>query len=125
MQARRKGAHLYTRCDDCGIDQRTGAAVQNRLFYGADWVDGAPPIPVNAGEPPGDAVADDLGEPITEAVTEPPTEAKPKPNRKKRGGLGWLLAGLGLIGVVLSVVIGGNGRELLAESQGGENAYRW
>ena len=40
-QTRRgKDRFHYTRCQDCGVDQRNGAKVQTRLFYHTDWRDG-------------------------------------------------------------------------------------
>ncbi|MAY02912.1 MAG: hypothetical protein CMQ38_08055 [Gammaproteobacteria bacterium] len=47
MQARRKGAHLYSRCDDCGLDQRTGARVQEYYWQNTQWKNGPPVIPSN------------------------------------------------------------------------------
>ncbi|MEZ0147777.1 MAG: hypothetical protein AB9Q19_00440 [Candidatus Reddybacter sp.] len=48
-QAKRRGAHLYTNCETCGIDQRSGRPVQTRLFYGSIWLNGPPPSPENVG----------------------------------------------------------------------------
>lgn len=47
-QAKRgNGLFLYTRCDCCGCDQRTGGAVQTRLFNSTEWLDGVPVAPPN------------------------------------------------------------------------------
>lgn len=36
-QVKRRGKHLYTQCVECGIDQRTGKAVQNEIWHGCTW----------------------------------------------------------------------------------------
>ena len=128
MQARRKGAHLYTRCGSCGLDQRTGAAVQNRLFYRSIWIDRPPPIPVNAGEPPAVSEVGESVDQVSEPETEKLTETQPKPDRKKSvksGRWGWLVAVFGVVGVALAVVLGGQGKELIKESVGGGDGFRW
>lgn len=108
-QAKRKGAHLYTRCSGgCGLDQRNGAIVQSRLFFGSRWLEGARVSqPSNADkslfeQPKSNAV-------LTESVTvkeeeitvddsvnsvELPTENKPK-------GLFFILAAALAGGVIL------------------------
>lgn len=37
-QVKRRGKHLYTQCVECGIDQRTGKAVQNEIWHGCNWM---------------------------------------------------------------------------------------
>lgn len=37
MQSKRRGRHLYTSCPSCGLDQRTGAEVQNRIWHSMEW----------------------------------------------------------------------------------------
>ncbi|WP_250655046.1 hypothetical protein [Alkalimarinus coralli] len=51
-QARRgSGRFLYTRCGECGADQRTGKAVQTRLYNQTEWRAGADPVkPPNVAE---------------------------------------------------------------------------
>ncbi|MBE0507793.1 MAG: hypothetical protein IBX50_13965 [Marinospirillum sp.] len=44
MQSKRRGRHLYTNCSSCGLDQRTGAEVQNRLWHGTEWKTGVDPM---------------------------------------------------------------------------------
>ena len=46
-QAKRRGAHLYSNCEVCGIDQRNGRPIQNRLFYQSVWLDQPPTPPEN------------------------------------------------------------------------------
>lgn len=122
MQARRKGAHLYTRCDNCGLDQRTGAAVQNRLFYRSEWIDRPPVIPENAGEPP--AATEEVA-PVLDSEPEPATdqEPKPEPKRRAKGVMGWIVAGVAAVGVAAAVVL--NGGEGLPENSGGGNGFKW
>lgn len=36
-QAKRRGQYLYTQCLECGIDQRTGKAVQNEIWHSTEW----------------------------------------------------------------------------------------
>lgn len=107
---RGSGRFLYTRCGSCGVDQRTGAAVQSRLWYGAEWLDGAPSIPPpNLVEPekseaegpellgsePG--AADDP-EPEPEPEKEPESEPEPESGSS---GLGWLLVAIGGLAAVV------------------------
>lgn len=48
---RGKGQFLYTRCSNCGVDQRTGPAVQTRLWNETRWRDGVEKKkPINAKE---------------------------------------------------------------------------
>lgn len=42
-QTKRRGGHLYSVCPNCGPDQRTGEAVQSRLWRGTEWRDGVDP----------------------------------------------------------------------------------
>lgn len=110
FQAKRKGAHLYTRCPSCGLDQRTGAAVQSRLYWLTDWNGGIKPTkPQGVGDAPTEAqpkkptdkqpkaVADFDPSTETESVkaTEKPTESEPKGNLKAVVGLIVIFAGLG------------------------------
>ena len=46
-QAKRRGAHLYSNCEACGLDQRNGRHIQNRLFYRSTWLDQPPTPPEN------------------------------------------------------------------------------
>lgn len=36
-QTKRRGNYLYTQCVECGMDQRTGKAVQNEVWHGCTW----------------------------------------------------------------------------------------
>ena len=112
---RGKGRYLYTRCIECGPDQRTGRAVQKRIWEGAEFRPGLKP----QNPPPNVYPADDWqpGQPnpagpsprakraekkATEAPpSEKPSEPQGEPkagqgNRKKRALTG--LAGLALLG---------------------------
>lgn len=90
------GRYLYTRCTACGVDQRTGAAVQSRLWWGCRWLDGPPEQ-----RPPG--VADSVPEPVAEPGPEPGQEPVAEP--KRSGGAGWLWAMVGAValGVVAAM----------------------
>lgn len=44
MQTRRRGGYLYTKCVQCGLDQRTGKAVQNRIWHGCTWKPAVDPM---------------------------------------------------------------------------------
>ena len=93
------GRFLYTRCTDCGTDQRTGAKVQTRLWSCTDWANGQPDVP-----PPNLL---ELGEKKLkpEPETEPETEADFEPGEPKEssvaGALPWLAGGLGLLALIL------------------------
>ena len=66
MQTKRAGKHLYSRCADCGLDQRTGAKVQTRLWLETEWRNGVkPPRPSN--------VSESATKPATETATEKPS----------------------------------------------------
>ncbi|MFC6631669.1 hypothetical protein [Microbulbifer taiwanensis] len=113
MQAKRKGAHLYTRCPDCGIDQRTGKARQLNIWRATTWKVDPPTPPANI---EGDLVAGEKPKPKQTAIQEdwspeleareqaaaqtaPATDSEPKPKPKTGlviAGIG-LLAGLGLV----------------------------
>ena len=43
-QTKRRGQYLYTQCVECGIDQRTGKAVQNEIWHGCNWKPEADPM---------------------------------------------------------------------------------
>ncbi len=74
-QAKRKGAHLYSRCPDCGLDQRTGKRVQERLYWLTDWNGGKPPTkPEGVGESRPEWLDDQ---------SKPEPESKPKPEPEK------------------------------------------
>lgn len=100
---RGKGQYLYTRCDKCGVDQRTGAAVQTRLWNETQWNDGVEKKkPANAQE------ADWTPEPKKaveqpKAATEKTTETTEKKNTAKSGsksGVAMVVAVLGVVTVV-------------------------
>ncbi|AYM04226.1 hypothetical protein D8911_14580 (plasmid) [Levilactobacillus brevis] len=102
MQATRKGAHLYTRCTDCGLDQRTGKRVQLAIWRAATWK-GEPPTPPANIE--GELVAGEKPKPKPTAIepdwspeqetAKPAAAQEAEPNRKP--GAGVFLAGAGLV----------------------------
>ena len=76
MQSTRRGDHLYSRCDDCGLDQRTGQRVQQWLWANTKWLNGPPekpPVNIDPGKvPAGDK---------TGAVEEPEKGSKSSKNK--------------------------------------------
>lgn len=92
MQAKRKGAHLYTRCV-CGLEQKTGAEFQLKVWQDTDW-SGEPPTPPSniegkigqaTDQPKAGAALADFDP--TEPEAEKATEKKPKKQAKGRGGV--------------------------------------
>jgi len=87
MQAKRKGDHLYTRCDDCGLDQRTGGRVQQKIWNSTEWINGPPKKPENVditvkvdreqvAKPSNNKALEDFDP--TETLTESDRKSKPK-----------------------------------------------
>lgn len=93
-QAKRKGNHLYTRCGECGVDQKTGKAFQGRLWKQTEWNPGLQPIkPDNVTESETEAETETVTD-FDPTETEPETDAEPS----KTGGAGLKVA-LGVLGV--------------------------
>lgn len=73
MQTKRRGHHLYTNCDCCGLDQRTGAARQTKLWNESQFFAGVTvKKPANVTEQ-------------TEYVTDSATEHKPESEPEQTG----------------------------------------
>ena len=95
MQAKRKGAHLYTRCG-CGLEQKTGPGFQLKVWRDTDW-SGEPPTPPS-----------NIEGKIGQATDQPaaggdlpdfdPTEPEPKKEPKKQPK-----GHAGLVGVFLLI----------------------
>lgn len=116
-QAKRKGAHLYSRCDHCGLDQRIGKAVQQYLWDNTDWYDRVPTPPANVDTEK--AVKQTVTQSVKESVpdleksgalpdfdpltepTEPERSSEPKEKPKARKN--WL-AGFGVSALILAFV---------------------
>jgi len=114
-QAKRKGAHLYWRCPECGLSQQTGKKVQARLYWETDFNGGEkPPRPENVGENKQDNLEAqpkkepkkepdkpdfDPTEKPSESVnsTEKQTENEPKTGLKAVGAVFLLLASVGAL----------------------------
>lgn len=109
-QAKRKGAHLYSRCPNCGLDQRTGKRVQEKLYWLTDWNEGRkPPMPEGVTETKPDWLTEKKTEPqpkkpaateqdyVPDSVseTEQLTEKQPKTGLKAGVGLLLIMAALG------------------------------
>lgn len=102
---RGKGRFLYTRCPKCGVDQRTGPAVQKKLWANTVWRDGVEKV-----KPPGVDDADDwkppaMAEPLKAAPEsvkqEPVKKQKPKAAPESSAAAGAVL-GLGLLAGALA-----------------------
>lgn len=99
--ARGAGRFLYTRCPDCGADQRTGAKVQSAWWRGAEWRDGAPDVPPPNLLPVDSAVESVVGDPVDDVlpVADDPVSVEEEPSKS---GLLWLVGGaVGLVALVL------------------------
>lgn len=70
MQSLRRGVHLYARCPDCGIDQKTGVKPQTRWYYRTQWNGEPPPMPSNV-QAGGEFMPDLPGEPEPKPEIEP------------------------------------------------------
>lgn len=94
---RGKGRYLYTRCTECGPDQKTGAAFQRRLWSGTDWRPDADPVP-----PPGLEE-----EPRQAATPEPDPEPVPEPEKPtsepRKPGLGAVALLSGAVGLLIAI----------------------
>jgi len=125
---RGKGRFLYSRCMECGPDQRTGKAVQRRLWEQTDWRDGMKPesAPPNLelddwkpGRPPPGAEAKPQPEQPKKAQPEAekpqPEQAKPEAKTKRKNRL--------LPGLIGLLLVGGTGALAIAKTRantGGE-----
>ncbi len=94
---RGKGRYLYTRCTECGPDQKTGAQFQRRLWSGTDWRPDADPVP-----PPGleeQPRQEASPEPVSEPTSEPEksTSEPQEPRKPGLGAVALLSAGVGLL----------------------------
>lgn len=103
-QSRRRGARLYWQCADCGLNQPTGAKIQERLWRETEFKPGAQPIR------PSNVTADlerntpeefNPAEPEPETVNEPIPQPKPQPRQGR--GVGILLLGALGLGALLSM----------------------
>jgi hypothetical protein len=77
QRASKKGL-LYTRCDQCGCDQRTGKAVQQRWSQKIQPMPGYEHLKLPADEPEQQPEKPEKAGPVAKAEkTEPATETKP------------------------------------------------
>lgn len=104
QSSRGKGRFLYTRCPECGCDQRNGKAIQTRLWTKTEWrADANPNRPPNVAEDAENVGSQSKSEAVQESESEPAisgmeTEQKPAQNRGKAGPLAFL--GLVAVGLV-------------------------
>ena len=118
--------YLYTRCANCGCDQRNGEAVQVAMWSAMEAIEGAEirrprnvpeSVPMGAGlvapkeaEPAAVPVG---AEPATAPVQEPakpqetPAAAPVGAQQKKKGGIGFLV--LGMLGLGAALITAGAG----------------
>lgn len=111
----RQRRFLYIHCPDCGADQRTGKAVQSRIWFNTAWREGLKPSdpPKNVDDAPAALMQTEpetLPEPNrSEAETleefdpdaiEP--EPEPKPEQTRKGGK-FLKGAAGAAGLLLIV----------------------
>lgn len=103
-QTKRKGSRLYWQCADCGLNQPTGAPIQEKLWRETVFKPGAQPIRpsnVTADLAPNTPPEYDPNEP--EPATEAPTAAQPTANRPNPAkGLGIALLGCLGLGMFLA-----------------------
>ncbi len=97
---RGKGRYLYTRCTECGPDQKTGAQFQRRLWSGTDWRPDADPVPPpGLEEQPRQAA---VPEPDPEPTSEP-KKSTSEPEQPRKPGLGAVALLAGVIGAVVAI----------------------
>ena len=98
---------LYTKCAECGVDQRNGKTVQNRLWYTTDWVAGEPevrPAKVDPEPPANLGASKPKPEPAPDpapAATDDQDTDTPDP-KKKSSGLGFLV----VLGTIAAAALG-------------------
>lgn len=102
-----KRGYFYTKCAECGTDQRNGKAIQTHIYLSTDWMGETPPPPRCVD--PADLVQEPEStepEPAPEPENLPvPTEPEPAPapaqNRKTPGVFGPAFA----LGFALPLII--------------------
>lgn len=101
-QSKRRGARLYWQCPECGLNQPTGAKIQERLWRETAFAAGAQPIrPSNVT----DALERNTPEEFDPTATEPESESQPSPQASRPSpakGLGVLLLGCMGLGAYLA-----------------------
>ena len=110
--------YLYSRCDDCGADQRNGKAVQTRLWRNTNWI-GEPPtkprnvpddVPESTGDVPEKEPVQSVQKPVHEPEQTPIGDAlegewqpaEEVPEKESGGGAFWVVGAVvvGLMGAV-------------------------
>ena len=101
-------SYLYTRCGNCGCDQRNGRKVQERLYWTMQKLDGAAlERPANIGETKPDwLVSEPEPKPHepkpVEAVTAVTAEPAPAPQTDQTKPTAWQVAGV-MSGIAIAV----------------------
>jgi len=91
--------YLYTKCTECGVDQRNGPTIQTHLYYTTEWT-GEPParprgVPDQAPAPHRAEEPESEPEPAP-VPTGPEPENDPKPTPTSRAGARLFGPGLAL-----------------------------
>jgi predicted nucleic acid-binding Zn ribbon protein len=103
--------YLYTRCDDCGADQRNGIKPQTYMWSNSEWIGNAPEKPRNVPDvQPEPVPAEPVQKPVHEPIGDAPEiEGDWQPageDEKSGGGSGVFIVGavvLGLLGALAGV----------------------
>jgi hypothetical protein len=97
---RGRGCFLYTRCTECGVDQRTGAQVQTAIFKAVEWRADVEPV-----RPP-NLIEVGTGSEKTEEAKAADWVPEPEDNKNEEstgGGLWFVALGLGVLGAVVGL----------------------
>lgn len=99
---RGRGRFLYTRCANCGTDQRTGAEFQTRIFNATSWRDEVVTPPNLIIKKEGESHEKINNEEQKNAGDWSPEQAE-NDGQKNEGssGFAWVVIGLGAIGAAI------------------------
>ncbi|MDI5984905.1 hypothetical protein QLQ85_08885 [Halomonas sp. M4R5S39] len=102
-QTKRRGAHLYWQCADCGLMQPTGAAIQGKLWRNTDWHAGAEPLrPANVPATLERSTPEEFDPAKAEPEPDEPTTAAATHRPSPAKGVGVLLLGALGLGLFLA-----------------------
>lgn len=104
-QTKRRGAHLYWQCADCGLMQPTGAGIQSRLWRETEWHAGAEPTrPANVAADTPRTEPEEFDPTATATDDEPvATDTAPPSRPSPAKGVGVLLLGALGLGALLAM----------------------
>ena len=101
--------YLYTKCVECGVDQRNGPTIQTHLYYATEWTGEPPARPRGLPEQAPASHRADEPEPEPEPAPVPTgeePESEPKPTPTSRAGARLFGPGLALgllVGPILKI----------------------